>query len=163
MRSRAFELIAELFAVEPSLLHTVFPQLEDSLQVSVSSSEHFRPSSRLNNPLPQPRSQLEDMEQRKTATTVLGKLFAAQDSQLGVQQPQLWQAYLKRFCDPDALIRQQCAEQAQDVVLNHPELAADTLGWLFCVLKHLPSAPVLTFLHPTKPTSTLQSSTLTKR
>ncbi|GAA6235099.1 sister chromatid cohesion protein PDS5 homolog A isoform X1 [Lates japonicus] len=71
LSEHVFDLIQELFAIDPMLLTSVMPQLEFKLKSN-------------------------DGEERLAVVRLLAKLFGAKDSELASQNRPLWQCFLGR-------------------------------------------------------------------
>uniref|UniRef100_A0A6I8NHT6 PDS5 cohesin associated factor A n=1 Tax=Ornithorhynchus anatinus TaxID=9258 RepID=A0A6I8NHT6_ORNAN len=80
LSEHVFDLIQELFAIDPHLLLSVMPQLEFKLKSN-------------------------DGEERLAVVRLLAKLFGSKDSDLATQNRPLWQCFLGRSHDPEEAIR----------------------------------------------------------
>ncbi|KAL7294326.1 hypothetical protein TKK_0012336 [Trichogramma kaykai] len=98
--NKVYDLIYELNHICPSVLLSVLPQLECKLK---SSNE----------------------QERLGAVGLLSRMFSEKGSQLAVQHPQLWRAFLGRFNDISVSIRIKCVQYSMHFLLNHPELRKD--------------------------------------
>ncbi|XP_011506511.1 PREDICTED: sister chromatid cohesion protein PDS5 homolog B-B isoform X1 [Ceratosolen solmsi marchali] len=98
--NKVYDLIYELNHICPSVLLSVLPQLECKLK---SSNE----------------------QERLGAVALLARMFSEKGSQLAVQHPQLWRAFLGRFNDISVSIRIKCVQYSMHFLLNHPELRKD--------------------------------------
>ncbi|GLD66960.1 sister chromatid cohesion protein PDS5 homolog A [Lates japonicus] len=78
-QSTLFDLIQELFAIDPMLLTSVMPQLEFKLKSN-------------------------DGEERLAVVRLLAKLFGAKDSELASQNSPLWQCFLGRAVRKEAMM-----------------------------------------------------------
>uniref|UniRef100_UPI00358F06DF sister chromatid cohesion protein PDS5 homolog B n=1 Tax=Myxine glutinosa TaxID=7769 RepID=UPI00358F06DF len=95
-----FDLILELYNVDPHLLLSVLPQLEFKLKSN-------------------------DNEERLAVVKLLAKMFGAKDSELASQNKPLWQCFLGRFNDIHVPVRLECVKFASHCLTNHPELTKD--------------------------------------
>ncbi|XP_026531148.1 sister chromatid cohesion protein PDS5 homolog A [Notechis scutatus] len=100
-----FDLIQELFAVDPNLLLSVMPQLEFKLKSN-------------------------DGEERLAVVRLLAKLFGSKDSDLATQNRPLWQCFLGRFNDIHVPVRLESVKFASHCLMNHPDLAKDLTEYL---------------------------------
>ncbi|KAM6972847.1 sister chromatid cohesion protein PDS5 homolog A [Aplochiton taeniatus] len=105
LSEHVFDLIQELFAIDPLLLTSVMPQLEFKLKSN-------------------------DGEERLAVVRLLAKLFGAKDSELATQNKPLWQCFLGRFNDIHVPVRLECVKFASHCLMNHPDLAKDLTEFL---------------------------------
>ncbi|KAL2098229.1 hypothetical protein ACEWY4_007436 [Coilia grayii] len=105
LSEHVFDLIQELFAIDPQLLVSVMPQLEFKLKSN-------------------------DGEERLAVVRLLAKLFGVKDSQLATQNRPLWQCFLGRFNDIHVPVRLECVKFASHCLMNHPDLAKDLTDFL---------------------------------
>ncbi|RXM94747.1 Sister chromatid cohesion protein PDS5-like A [Acipenser ruthenus] len=105
LSEHVFDLIQELFAIDPPLLLSVMPQLEFKLKSN-------------------------DGEERLAVVRLLAKLFGAKDSELATQNRPLWQCFLGRFNDIHVPVRLECVKFASHCLMNHPDLAKDLTEFL---------------------------------
>ncbi|CAL1601436.1 unnamed protein product [Knipowitschia caucasica] len=105
LSEHVFDLIQELFAIDPMLLTSVMPQLEFKLKSN-------------------------DGEERLAVVRLLAKLFGAKDSELASQNRPLWQCFLGRFNDIHVPVRLECVKFASHCLMNHPDLARDLTEFL---------------------------------
>uniref|UniRef100_A0A4W3IM19 PDS5 cohesin associated factor A n=1 Tax=Callorhinchus milii TaxID=7868 RepID=A0A4W3IM19_CALMI len=105
LSEHVFDLIMELFAIDPHLLLSVMPQLEFKLKSN-------------------------DGEERLAVVRLLAKLFGAKDSELATQNRPLWQCFLGRFNDIHVPVRLECVKFASHCLMNHPDLAKDLTEFL---------------------------------
>ncbi|XP_059904035.1 sister chromatid cohesion protein PDS5 homolog A isoform X5 [Gadus macrocephalus] len=105
LSEHVFDLIQELFAIDPLLLTSVMPQLEFKLKSN-------------------------DGEERLAVVRLLAKLFGAKDSELATQNRPLWQCFLGRFNDIHVPVRLECVKFASHCLMNHPDLAKDLTEYL---------------------------------
>uniref|UniRef100_A0A8C1C3F8 PDS5 cohesin associated factor A n=2 Tax=Cyprinus carpio TaxID=7962 RepID=A0A8C1C3F8_CYPCA len=105
LSEHVFDLIQELFAIDPLLLVSVMPQLEFKLKSN-------------------------DGEERLAVVKLLAKLFGAKDSELATQNRPLWQCFLGRFNDIHVPVRLECVKFASHCLMNHPDLAMDLTEFL---------------------------------
>uniref|UniRef100_A0A673GUN3 Sister chromatid cohesion protein PDS5 homolog A-like n=1 Tax=Sinocyclocheilus rhinocerous TaxID=307959 RepID=A0A673GUN3_9TELE len=105
LSEHVFDLIQELFAIDPLLLVSVMPQLEFKLKSN-------------------------DGEERLAVVKLLAKLFGAKDSELATQNRPLWQCFLGRFNDIHVPVRLECVKFASHSLMNHPDLAKDLTDFL---------------------------------
>jgi len=105
LSEHVFDLIQELFAIDPRLLVSVMPQLEFKLKSN-------------------------DGEERLAVVRLLAKLFGVKDSQLATQNRPLWQCFLGRFNDIHVPVRLECVKFASHCLMNHPDLAKDLTDFL---------------------------------
>uniref|UniRef100_A0A8C3AYJ1 PDS5 cohesin associated factor A n=1 Tax=Cyclopterus lumpus TaxID=8103 RepID=A0A8C3AYJ1_CYCLU len=105
LSEHVFDLIQELFAIDPMLLTSVMPQLEFKLKSN-------------------------DGEERLAVVRLLAKLFGAKDSELASQNRPLWQCFLGRFNDIHVPVRLECVKFASHCLMNHPDLAKDLTEYL---------------------------------
>ncbi|XP_067844627.1 sister chromatid cohesion protein PDS5 homolog A isoform X3 [Heptranchias perlo] len=105
LSEHVFDLIMELFAIDPHLLLSVMPQLEFKLKSN-------------------------DGEERLAVVRLLAKLFGAKDSELATQNRPLWQCFLGRFNDIHVPVRLECVKFASHCLMNHPDLAKDLTEYL---------------------------------
>ncbi|KAJ8385164.1 hypothetical protein AAFF_G00192150 [Aldrovandia affinis] len=105
LSEHVFDLIQELFAIDPPLLVSVMPQLEFKLKSN-------------------------DGEERLAVVRLLAKLFGAKDSELATQNRPLWQCFLGRFNDIHVPVRLECVKFASHCLMNHPDLAKDLTEFL---------------------------------
>ncbi|XP_041130830.1 sister chromatid cohesion protein PDS5 homolog A-like isoform X2 [Polyodon spathula] len=105
LSEHVFDLIQELFAIDPHLLLSVMPQLEFKLKSN-------------------------DGEERLAVVRLLAKLFGAKDSELATQNRPLWQCFLGRFNDIHVPVRLECVKFASHCLMNHPDLAKDLTEFL---------------------------------
>uniref|UniRef100_A0A672MDL9 Sister chromatid cohesion protein PDS5 homolog A-like n=1 Tax=Sinocyclocheilus grahami TaxID=75366 RepID=A0A672MDL9_SINGR len=105
LSEHVFDLIQELFAIDPLLLVSVMPQLEFKLKSN-------------------------DGEERLAVVKLLAKLFGAKDSELATQNRPLWQCFLGRFNDIHVPVRLECVKFASHCLMNHPDLAKDLTDFL---------------------------------
>uniref|UniRef100_A0A8C9TG39 PDS5 cohesin associated factor A n=1 Tax=Scleropages formosus TaxID=113540 RepID=A0A8C9TG39_SCLFO len=105
LSEHVFDLIQELFAIDPHLLVSVMPQLEFKLKSN-------------------------DGEERLAVVRLLAKLFGARDSELANQNRPLWQCFLGRFNDIHVPVRLECVKFASHCLMNHPDLAKDLTEYL---------------------------------
>uniref|UniRef100_A0AAR2KNW6 PDS5 cohesin associated factor A n=1 Tax=Pygocentrus nattereri TaxID=42514 RepID=A0AAR2KNW6_PYGNA len=105
LSEHVFDLIQELFAIDPLLLVSVMPQLEFKLKSN-------------------------DGEERLAVVKLLAKLFGAKDSELATQNRPLWQCFLGRFNDIHVPVRLECVKFASHCLMNHPDLAKDLTEYL---------------------------------
>ncbi|KAG9347171.1 hypothetical protein JZ751_006098, partial [Albula glossodonta] len=105
LSEHVFDLIQELFAIDPLLLVSVMPQLEFKLKSN-------------------------DGEERLAVVRLLAKLFGAKDSELATQNRPLWQCFLGRFNDIHVPVRLECVKFASHCLMNHPDLAKDLTEFL---------------------------------
>ncbi|XP_067892633.1 sister chromatid cohesion protein PDS5 homolog A isoform X2 [Heterodontus francisci] len=105
LSEHVFDLIMELFAIDPHLLLSVMPQLEFKLKSN-------------------------DGEERLAVVRLLAKLFGAKDSELATQNRPLWQCFLGRFNDIHVPVRLECVKFASHCLMNHPDLAKDLTDYL---------------------------------
>ncbi|XP_062899346.1 sister chromatid cohesion protein PDS5 homolog A isoform X3 [Mobula hypostoma] len=105
LSEHVFDLIMELFAIDPHLLLSVMPQLEFKLKSN-------------------------DGEERLAVVRLLAKLFGAKDSELALQNRPLWQCFLGRFNDIHVPVRLECVKFASHCLMNHPDLAKDLTEYL---------------------------------
>ncbi|MBN3310209.1 PDS5A protein, partial [Amia calva] len=105
LSEHVFDLIQELFAIDPLLLLSVMPQLEFKLKSN-------------------------DGEERLAVVRLLAKLFGAKDSELATQNRPLWQCFLGRFNDIHVPVRLECVKFASHCLMNHPDLAKDLTEFL---------------------------------
>uniref|UniRef100_A0A8D3DPZ1 PDS5 cohesin associated factor A n=1 Tax=Scophthalmus maximus TaxID=52904 RepID=A0A8D3DPZ1_SCOMX len=105
LSEHVFDLIQELFAIDPMLLTSVMPQLEFKLKSN-------------------------DGEERLAVVRLLAKLFGAKDSELASQNRPLWQCFLGRFNDIHVPVRLECVKFASHCLMNHPDLARDLTEYL---------------------------------
>ncbi|XP_036407201.1 sister chromatid cohesion protein PDS5 homolog A-like [Megalops cyprinoides] len=105
LSEHVFDLIQELFAIDPHLLVSVMPQLEFKLKSN-------------------------DGEERLAVVRLLAKLFGAKDSELATQNRPLWQCFLGRFNDIHVPVRLECVKFASHCLMNHPDLAKDLTEFL---------------------------------
>uniref|UniRef100_A0A4W4F1P9 PDS5 cohesin associated factor A n=1 Tax=Electrophorus electricus TaxID=8005 RepID=A0A4W4F1P9_ELEEL len=105
LSEHVFDLIQELFAIDPMLLVSVMPQLEFKLKSN-------------------------DGEERLAVVKLLAKLFGAKDSELATQNRPLWQCFLGRFNDIHVPVRLECVKFASHCLMNHPDLAKDLTEYL---------------------------------
>ncbi|MXQ89568.1 hypothetical protein E5288_WYG010529 [Bos mutus] len=114
LSEHVFDLIQELFAIDPHLLLSVMPQLEFKLKSN-------------------------DGEERLAVVRLLAKLFGSKDSDLATQNRPLWQCFLGRFNDIHVPVRLESVKFASHCLMNHPDLAKDLTGKVAVVNHHLPS------------------------
>ncbi|KAK7929449.1 hypothetical protein WMY93_005844 [Mugilogobius chulae] len=105
LSEHVFDLIQELFAIDPMLLTSVMPQLEFKLKSN-------------------------DGEERLAVVRLLAKLFGVKDSELASQNRPLWQCFLGRFNDIHVPVRLECVKFASHCLMNHPDLARDLTEYL---------------------------------
>uniref|UniRef100_G3PUS4 PDS5 cohesin associated factor A n=1 Tax=Gasterosteus aculeatus aculeatus TaxID=481459 RepID=G3PUS4_GASAC len=105
LSEHVFDLIQELFTIDPMLLTSVMPQLEFKLKSN-------------------------DGEERLAVVRLLAKLFGAKDSELASQNRPLWQCFLGRFNDIHVPVRLECVKFASHCLMNHPDLAKDLTEYL---------------------------------
>uniref|UniRef100_A0A8C4IU43 PDS5 cohesin associated factor A n=1 Tax=Dicentrarchus labrax TaxID=13489 RepID=A0A8C4IU43_DICLA len=105
LSEHVFDLIQELFSIDPMLLTSVMPQLEFKLKSN-------------------------DGEERLAVVRLLAKLFGAKDSELASQNRPLWQCFLGRFNDIHVPVRLECVKFASHCLMNHPDLARDLTEYL---------------------------------
>lgn len=105
LSEHVFDLIQELFAIDPNLLVSVMPQLEFKLKSN-------------------------DGEERLAVVRLLAKLFGAKDSDLANQNRPLWQCFLGRFNDIHVPVRLESVKFASHCLMNHPDLAKDLTEFL---------------------------------
>ncbi|XP_062386623.1 sister chromatid cohesion protein PDS5 homolog A [Sardina pilchardus] len=105
LSEHVFDLIQELFAIDPLLLVSVMPQLEFKLKSN-------------------------DGEERLAVVRLLAKLFGVKDSELATQNRPLWQCFLGRFNDIHVPVRLECVKFASHCLMNHPDLAKDLTDFL---------------------------------
>ncbi|XP_061840365.1 sister chromatid cohesion protein PDS5 homolog A isoform X2 [Nerophis lumbriciformis] len=105
LSEHVFDLIQELFAIDPLLLTSVMPQLEFKLKSN-------------------------DGEERLAVVRLLAKLFGAKDSELATHNRPLWQCFLGRFNDIHVPVRLECVKFASHCLMNHPDLAIDLTEFL---------------------------------
>ncbi|KAI1887637.1 hypothetical protein AGOR_G00192360 [Albula goreensis] len=105
LSEHVFDLIQELFAIDPLLLVSVMPQLEFKLKSN-------------------------DGEERLAVVRLLAKLFGAKDSELASHNRPLWQCFLGRFNDIHVPVRLECVKFASHCLMNHPDLAKDLTEFL---------------------------------
>ncbi|XP_056409352.1 sister chromatid cohesion protein PDS5 homolog A-like, partial [Hyla sarda] len=105
LSEHVFDLIQELFAIDPNLLLSVMPQLEFKLKSN-------------------------DGEERLAVVRLLAKLFGSKDSDLANQNRPLWQCFLGRFNDIHVPVRLESVKFASHCLMNHPDLAKDLTGGL---------------------------------
>ncbi|XP_061108387.1 sister chromatid cohesion protein PDS5 homolog A-like [Conger conger] len=105
LSEHVFDLIQELFAIDPPLLVSVMPQLEFKLKSN-------------------------DGEERLAVVRLLAKLFGAKDSELATQNRPLWQCFLGRFNDIHVPVRLESVKFASHCLMNHPDLAKDLTEFL---------------------------------
>ncbi|XP_035282855.1 sister chromatid cohesion protein PDS5 homolog A-like [Anguilla anguilla] len=105
LSEHVFDLIQELFAIDPLLLVSVMPQLEFKLKSN-------------------------DGEERLAVVRLLAKLFGAKDSELATQNRPLWQCFLGRFNDIHVPVRLESVKFASHCLMNHPDLAKDLTEFL---------------------------------
>ncbi|XP_078534440.1 sister chromatid cohesion protein PDS5 homolog A [Lissotriton helveticus] len=105
LSEHVFDLIQELFAIDPHLLLSVMPQLEFKLKSN-------------------------DGEERLAVVRLLAKLFGSKDSDLASQNRPLWQCFLGRFNDIHVPVRLECVKFASHCLMNHPDLARDLTEFL---------------------------------
>uniref|UniRef100_A0A8C5I719 PDS5 cohesin associated factor A n=1 Tax=Gouania willdenowi TaxID=441366 RepID=A0A8C5I719_GOUWI len=105
LSEHVFDLIQELFAIDPMLLTSVMPQLEFKLKSN-------------------------DGEERLAVVRLLAKLFGVKDSELASQNRPLWQCFLGRFNDIHVPVRLECVKFASHCLMNHPDLARDLTEFL---------------------------------
>ncbi|XP_053711118.1 sister chromatid cohesion protein PDS5 homolog A-like isoform X2 [Synchiropus splendidus] len=105
LSEHVFDLIQELFSIDPMLLTSVMPQLEFKLKSN-------------------------DGEERLAVVRLLAKLFGAKDSELASQNRPLWQCFLGRFNDIHVPVRLECVKFASHCLINHPDLARDLTEFL---------------------------------
>ncbi|KPP67876.1 sister chromatid cohesion protein PDS5A-like [Scleropages formosus] len=105
LSEHVFDLIQELFAIDPHLLVSVMPQLEFKLKSN-------------------------DGEERLAVVRLLAKLFGARDSELASNNRPLWQCFLGRFNDIHVPVRLECVKFASHCLMNHPDLAKDLTDYL---------------------------------
>ncbi|PIO35195.1 hypothetical protein AB205_0181140 [Aquarana catesbeiana] len=103
LSEHVFDLIQELFAIDPNLLVSVMPQLEFKLKSN-------------------------DGEERLAVVKLLAKLFGSKDSDLANQNRPLWQCFLGRFNDIHVPVRLESVKFASHCLMNHPDLAKDLTG-----------------------------------
>ncbi|XP_073501929.1 sister chromatid cohesion protein PDS5 homolog A isoform X2 [Phyllobates terribilis] len=105
LSEHVFDLIQELFAIDPNLLVSVMPQLEFKLKSN-------------------------DGEERLAVVRLLAKLFGSKDSDLANQNRPLWQCFLGRFNDIHVPVRLESVKFASHCLMNHPDLAKDLTEFL---------------------------------
>uniref|UniRef100_A0A8K9WX82 PDS5 cohesin associated factor A n=1 Tax=Oncorhynchus mykiss TaxID=8022 RepID=A0A8K9WX82_ONCMY len=105
LSEHVFDLIQELFSIDPLLLTSVMPQLEFKLKSN-------------------------DGEERLAVVRLLAKLFGAKDSELATQNRPLWQCFLGRFNDIHVPVRLESVKFASHCLMNHPDLARDLTEFL---------------------------------
>ncbi|XP_030047177.1 sister chromatid cohesion protein PDS5 homolog A [Microcaecilia unicolor] len=105
LSEHVFDLIQELFAIDPHLLLSVMPQLEFKLKSN-------------------------DGEERLAVVKLLAKLFGSKDSDLATQNRPLWHCFLGRFNDIHVPVRLECVKFASHCLMNHPDLARDLTDFL---------------------------------
>lgn len=105
LSEHVFDLILELFAIDPHLLLSVMPQLEYKLKSN-------------------------DGEERLAVVRLLAKLFGSKDSDLATQNRPLWHCFLGRFNDIHVPVRLECVKFASHCLMNHPGLARDLTDYL---------------------------------
>ncbi|XP_069833645.1 sister chromatid cohesion protein PDS5 homolog A isoform X2 [Dendropsophus ebraccatus] len=105
LSEHVFDLIQELFAIDPNLLISVMPQLEFKLKSN-------------------------DGEERLAVVRLLAKLFGSKDSDLANQNRPLWQCFLGRFNDIHVPVRLESVKFASHCLMNHPDLAKDLTEFL---------------------------------
>ncbi|KAJ8000459.1 hypothetical protein DPEC_G00180340 [Dallia pectoralis] len=105
LSEHVFDLIQELFSIDPLLLTSVMPQLEFKLKSN-------------------------DGEERLAVVKLLAKLFGAKDSELANQNRPLWQCFLGRFNDIHVPVRLESVKFASHCLMNHPDLAKDLTEFL---------------------------------
>ncbi|XP_055769181.1 sister chromatid cohesion protein PDS5 homolog A [Salvelinus fontinalis] len=105
LSEHVFDLIQELFSIDPLLLTSVMPQLEFKLKSN-------------------------DGEERLAVVRLLAKLFGAKDSELATQNRPLWQCFLGRFNDIHVPVRLESVKFASHCLMNHPDLAKDLTEFL---------------------------------
>uniref|UniRef100_A0A8C3TBD9 PDS5 cohesin associated factor A n=1 Tax=Chelydra serpentina TaxID=8475 RepID=A0A8C3TBD9_CHESE len=105
LSEHVFDLIQELFAIDPHLLLSVMPQLEFKLKSN-------------------------DGEERLAVVRLLAKLFGSKDSDLATQNRPLWQCFLGRFNDIHVPVRLESVKFASHCLMNHPDLAKDLTEYL---------------------------------
>ncbi|KAK2115641.1 Sister chromatid cohesion protein PDS5 A [Saguinus oedipus] len=109
LSEHVFDLIQELFAIDPHLLLSVMPQLEFKLKDLFMSN---------------------DGEERLAVVRLLAKLFGSKDSDLATQNRPLWQCFLGRFNDIHVPVRLESVKFASHCLMNHPDLAKDLTEYL---------------------------------
>uniref|UniRef100_A0A8K9Y5Q1 PDS5 cohesin associated factor A n=1 Tax=Oncorhynchus mykiss TaxID=8022 RepID=A0A8K9Y5Q1_ONCMY len=109
LSEHVFDLIQELFSIDPLLLTSVMPQLEFKLKFKLKSN---------------------DGEERLAVVRLLAKLFGAKDSELATQNRPLWQCFLGRFNDIHVPVRLESVKFASHCLMNHPDLARDLTEFL---------------------------------
>ncbi|KAG9479611.1 hypothetical protein GDO78_011567 [Eleutherodactylus coqui] len=105
LSEHVFDLIQELFAIDPNLLISVMPQLEFKLKSN-------------------------DGEERLAVVRLLAKLFGSKNSDLANQNRPLWQCFLGRFNDIHVPVRLESVKFASHCLMNHPDLARDLTEFL---------------------------------
>uniref|UniRef100_A0AAZ3RUV4 Uncharacterized protein n=1 Tax=Oncorhynchus tshawytscha TaxID=74940 RepID=A0AAZ3RUV4_ONCTS len=113
LSEHVFDLIQELFSIDPLLLTSVMPQLEFKLKSN-------------------------DGEERLAVVRLLAKLFGAKDSELATQNRPLWQCFLGRFNDIHVPVRLESVKFASHCLMNHPDLARDLTDLTSRFLRNLP-------------------------
>ncbi|XP_022228919.2 sister chromatid cohesion protein PDS5 homolog B [Drosophila obscura] len=98
--NKIYDIIYELNRINPDLLYSVLPQLENKL-LSTDDAERLK------------------------ATTLLSRMFSEKDSQLSQKYPNLLRTFLGRFCDISEAVRVKCVQSSMHFLLNHPHLEPD--------------------------------------
>ncbi|XP_033251547.1 sister chromatid cohesion protein PDS5 homolog A-like isoform X3 [Drosophila miranda] len=98
--NKIYDIIYELNRINPDLLYSVLPQLENKL-LSTDDAERLK------------------------ATTLLSRMFSEKDSQLSQKYQNLLRTFLGRFCDISEAVRVKCVQSSMHFLLNHPHLEPD--------------------------------------
>ncbi|CAM9525786.1 unnamed protein product, partial [Scytosiphon promiscuus] len=100
LKEHALPLVYELHKVTPNMLTFILPEVAEQLKA-------------------------EDVDVRAGACALLGRLFASNRSEYGVEKPAIWSAFLGRFIDADVGIRRTMIDAATMIILRKPALRKD--------------------------------------
>ena len=103
LKDYAHVLIWELNRIDPDILLYILPELDKELNVDI-------------------------LEKRKGAVTLLARMFSAQDSKLHLNYPSLFTTFLARFNDIEPTIRCEMLKFAPPFISNHPDYSKDIVG-----------------------------------
>ena len=90
-----YKIVFELNKIAPNILTHVLPEFENELLC-------------------------EEVEKRKQAVDLLGRIFAEKSSHLSVTYGKLYASFLKRFYDKEEEIRKQMVHFSKYFIINHP-------------------------------------------
>uniref|UniRef100_A0A7I4Y9Y5 Sister chromatid cohesion protein PDS5 A n=1 Tax=Haemonchus contortus TaxID=6289 RepID=A0A7I4Y9Y5_HAECO len=96
-RKKLYDVILELHGIAPELMAPVLPQLSSSLRA-------------------------EDDQQRLLATKLVGKLVSNTKTRFYDDHPKLWKYYMDRFKDTFNEVREVCAKDSHEILLQHSQL-----------------------------------------